>query len=77
MVKSYGDPEHGAGHQGLFFLDALWRSLEKLSGDPGLEIASYRSSLGESCGATEEVASCLEKVGFLFNLQVCQVSFVV
>ena len=75
VLKSYGDPEHGAGRQGLFFLDALWRSVEKLSGDPGLEIASYRASLGEleSCKATAEVASYYARVGFLFNLQVGQV----
>ncbi|CAN0076742.1 unnamed protein product, partial [Ascophyllum nodosum] len=47
VLKSYGDSEHGAGSQGLLFLDALWRSVEKLSGDPGLEVASYRASLGE------------------------------
>lgn len=72
VVESYGDPEHGAGSQGLFDLDALWRSLEKLSGDPGLEVASYRASLGEleSCEATAEVASCFAWVGFLFYIQV-------
>ena len=72
VLKSYGDPEHGAGRQGLFFLYALWRSVEKLSGDPGLEVASYRASLGEleSCEATAEVASCYARVGFLSNLQV-------
>lgn len=78
VVKGYGDPEHGAGNRGLFVLDALWRSLEKLSGDPGLEVASYRASLGDldSCGATAEVASCLSRVGYLFNIQVRQVSLV-
>ncbi|CAB1119264.1 unnamed protein product [Ectocarpus sp. CCAP 1310/34] len=71
VLKSYGDPEHGAGNQGLFFLDALWRSVEKLSGDPELEVASYRASLGEleSCEATEDVASSYRWVGFLFNIQ--------
>lgn len=40
VVKGYGDPEHGAGNQGLFVLGALWRSVEKLSGDLGLEVSS-------------------------------------
>ena len=72
VSKSYGDPEHGAGRQGLFFLDALWRSVEKLSGNFGLEVASYRASLGEleSYEATAEVASFYALVGTLFKLQV-------
>ena len=72
VLKSYGDPEHGAGRQGLFFLDALWRSVEKLSGNFGLEVASYRASLGEleSYEATAEVASFYALVGILFKLQV-------
>ena len=75
VLKSYGDPEHGAGSQGFYVLDALWRSVEQLSGDPRLEIVSYRTSLGEleSYEATVEVASSYSWVGFLFNLQVGQV----
>ncbi|CAM9138218.1 unnamed protein product, partial [Ectocarpus sp. 13 AM-2016] len=71
VLESYRDPEHGAGRQGLFFLDALWRSVEKLSGDPELEVASYRASLGEleSCKATEAVARSYSSVGSLFNIQ--------
>ncbi|CAM9752024.1 unnamed protein product [Ectocarpus sp. 6 AP-2014] len=71
VLESYGDPEHGAGDQGIFFLDALWRSVEKLSGDPQLEVASYRASLGEleSGEATEAVARSCSSVGFLFNVQ--------
>ncbi|CAN0382120.1 unnamed protein product [Ectocarpus sp. 8 AP-2014] len=71
VLESYGDPEHGAGDQGLFFLDALWRSVEKLSGDPELEVASYRASLGEleSCEATKAVATSYCSVGFLFDIQ--------
>ncbi|CAB1113143.1 unnamed protein product [Ectocarpus sp. CCAP 1310/34] len=63
VLKSYRDPEHGAGNQSLFFLDALWRSVEKLSGDPELEVAL------ESCEATEAVARSYWSVGFLFNIQ--------
>lgn len=75
VVKSYENPEHGAGNEGLSVLDALWRSAEKLSGDPGLEVASYRTSLGEleSCEATADVASSYASVGFLFNIQVRQI----
>ncbi|CAN0119504.1 unnamed protein product, partial [Ectocarpus sp. 4 AP-2014] len=71
VLESYGDPEHSAGDQGLFFLDALWRSVEKLSGDPELEVASYRASLGEleSCEATTAVATSYCSVGFLFEIQ--------
>ncbi|CAM9900520.1 unnamed protein product [Ectocarpus sp. 4 AP-2014] len=71
VLESFRDPEHGAGDQGLFFLDALWRSVEKLSRDPGLEVASYRASLGEleSCEATEAVARSYWSVGFLFKIQ--------
>ncbi|CAN0265689.1 unnamed protein product, partial [Ectocarpus fasciculatus] len=71
VVKHYYNPEHGAGDQGLFVLDALWRSVENLSGNPGLEVASYSTSLGEfeSCGATADVASSYSYVGFLFDIQ--------
>lgn len=31
-------PGAGAGNQGLFVLGALWRSVEKLTGDLGLEV---------------------------------------
>ncbi|CAN0023190.1 unnamed protein product [Ectocarpus fasciculatus] len=75
VLKSYRDPEHGAGDQGLFFLDALWRSVEKLSGDPELEVASYRASLAElgSCEETEALATSYWSVGFLFYIQVRQI----
>ncbi|CAN0459970.1 unnamed protein product [Ectocarpus sp. 12 AP-2014] len=74
VLESYRDPEHGAGNQGLFFLDALWRSTEKLAGDPELEVASYRASLGEleSGEATEAVTRSYRSVGALFNIQVRQ-----
>ncbi|CAM9232131.1 unnamed protein product [Scytosiphon promiscuus] len=72
VVKGYGNPEHGAGNQGFFVLDALWRSVEQLAGDTELEVASYSTSLGEleSCGATTDVAKSYSCVGFLFNIQV-------
>lgn len=72
VVEGYKNPEHGAGEQGLFFLDALWRSVENLSGDSELEIASYRASLGEleSSEATADLANSYSSVGLLFNLQV-------
>lgn len=75
VVKSYGGPEHGAGNQGLLVLDALWRSVQKLSGDLGLEVSSYDASLREleSCEATTDVASCFAIVGLLCYLQVCLV----
>lgn len=71
VLRSYGDPEHGVGNQGLFFLDSLWRSVEKLSGNPELEVTSYRTSLGEleSCEATEDVANSYGWVGGLFDIQ--------
>ncbi|CAM9971540.1 unnamed protein product [Ectocarpus sp. 8 AP-2014] len=74
VLKSYGNPEHGAGDQGLFFLDALWRSVEKLSGDPELEVASYGTSLREleSGKMTEAVARSYWSVGLLFDIQVRQ-----
>ena len=75
VLKSYRDPEHGAGSQGLFCLDALWRSVEKLSRNSALEVTSYRASIGElgSCEATAKVARSYAWVDFLFNLQVGQV----
>eukprot|EP00752_Nemacystus_decipiens_P017213 g15421.t2 len=71
VLKSYENPEHGAGNQGLFVLDSLWRSVEKLSGDSKLEVASYSASLGalESCEATTDVACSYSSVAFLFNIQ--------
>ena len=68
VLKSYSDPEYGAGRQGLFLLDALWRSVEELSSNSRLEVASYHASLGEleSCEATPEVASYNVRVGLLF-----------
>lgn len=74
VLKSYKHPEHGAGNQGLFVLDSLWRSVEKLAQDPGLEVASYRASLGEleSCEATADLANSYASIGFLFNIQVRQ-----
>ncbi|CAM9767482.1 unnamed protein product [Ectocarpus fasciculatus] len=71
VLESYGDPKHGAGNQGVFYLDALWRSVEKLSGDPELEVASYCASLEEleSCEATEDIATSYGWVSFLFNVQ--------
>lgn len=47
VVKRYESLENGAGSQGFFFLAALWRSVEELSGDRNLEIASYSVSLKE------------------------------
>lgn len=72
VLFGYENPEHGAGDQGLFFLDALWRSVEKLSGDSELEIASYRASLEELEGseATVDVARSYSSVGYLFFTQV-------
>lgn len=77
-VKRYENPEHGAGNQGLFVLDALWRSVKKLSEDPGLEVASYSTSLGEleSSKATADVANSYSSVGFLFHIQVRHMFFV-
>lgn len=72
VVQGYCDPRHGAGENGLFFLDALWRSAEELSGDPRLEVDSYSASLKEleSCEETEDVANSYARIGFLFNVQV-------
>ncbi|CAM9716370.1 unnamed protein product, partial [Hapterophycus canaliculatus] len=71
VVKIYGSPEHGAGDQGFLVLDALWRSVEELSGDPGLEVKSYNASLEEleSCEATADLVKMYSSVGFLFHLQ--------
>ncbi|CAN0449654.1 unnamed protein product, partial [Ectocarpus fasciculatus] len=45
---------------------------EKLSGDAGLEVASYSTSLGElesSCEMTADTAKSYSSVGFLFKIQ--------
>ncbi|CAN0356217.1 unnamed protein product, partial [Ectocarpus fasciculatus] len=44
---------------------------EKLSGDPELEVASYRASLAElgSCEETEALATSYWYVGDLFEIQ--------
>ena len=75
VLDSYDNPAHGAGNHGLFVLDALWRSVEELSGDLELEVASYSTSLGElgeleSCEATMDVAGSFSSVGLLFCIQV-------
>lgn len=78
VVTSYKDPGHGAGNQGLFGVGALRRSVEELSGNLELEVASYRASLEglESCEATANVARSYSSVGFLFYLQVRHVSYI-
>lgn len=77
VVEGYGDPKHGAGKCGLFFLDALWRAVEELSGDHQLEVESYRASLKEleSCVETMDVANSYAWIGVLFNAQVQEVLF--
>lgn len=72
VVEKYDNPEHGAGVQGFYSLAALWRSVEELSGDLGLEVASYRASLGEleACETNADVACLFSRVGRLFELQV-------
>ena len=72
VVDGYENAEHGAGDQGLYVLAALWRSVETLSGDLGLEVASYRASLGEleSFVANVDAARSLWRIGRLFFLQV-------
>lgn len=76
VVKGYSSRKHGAGGEGLLSLAALWRSAEKLSGDPDLEVDSYRTSLQdfESCEANADVARLYSSIGFLFVLQVRQFS---
>ncbi|CAN0272778.1 unnamed protein product [Ectocarpus sp. 12 AP-2014] len=71
VLRGFYNPEHGPANQGLFVLDALWRSVEELSGNSKLEVASYSTSLGEleSCDATTDVAFTYLSVGFLFNIQ--------
>lgn len=72
VLRGFDNPEHGPGNQGLFVLDALWRSVEELSENSKLEVASYSISLGESesCEATMDVAGSYSYVGSLFNIQV-------
>ncbi|CAM9821168.1 unnamed protein product [Scytosiphon promiscuus] len=71
VVMEFQNPEHGAGAQGLYVLASLWRSVEKLSGNPELQVASYRVSLREvdSCKAREHVATLYDFIGDLFQLQ--------
>lgn len=77
VARSCSDIENDVGMQDMFMLGTLWRSVEQLSGNLGLEVASYRVSLGrlESCEATEEVADSYWSVGMLFEMQVREVSF--
>lgn len=72
VVEDFQDPEHGAGEQGLYFLMALWRSVEELSGNPKLQADSYRATLGEleSCGTSTNVGSWYSRVGDIFLRQV-------
>lgn len=72
VVNDYVNPKHGAGNRGLFQLDSLWRSVETLSGNSTLEVASYKTSLEklEPCEATEELARIYSSVGMLFDIQV-------
>lgn len=74
VVAGYESPEQIAGSPDFSVLAALWRSVEELLGDPGLEVASYRASLGEleSGEATAGVARAYSSVASLFNLQVLQ-----
>ncbi|CAN0202560.1 unnamed protein product, partial [Pylaiella littoralis] len=71
VVEGYRNSEHGASDQGLFFLDALWRSVEKLSGDSELEVHSYRTSLRESelFKATIHTAKFYSSVVHLLEIQ--------
>eukprot|EP00752_Nemacystus_decipiens_P009503 g8495.t2 len=82
VVTRYRGLEHGAWNQGCFVLDALWRSVETLSGDHGLEVATYLASLRElgsyeadadtaksySC-VDADVAKSYSCVGSFFELQ--------
>ncbi len=72
VVKEYKQQAHVAGVRGFLLLAALWRSVEQLSGDCGLEAAAYRTSLAKlnSREPSTDVASCLCSIGDLFNLQV-------
>lgn len=72
VVAGYESPEEAAGSPALSVLASLWRSVEELLGDPGLEIASYRASLGEmeSGEATAGLARAYSSIGSLFSLQV-------
>lgn len=70
VVHTYSDTGELAG--GVYSLMALWRSLEELSGDTGLEVKTYTTSLGalERGEATSDVASTYGAVARLFDLQV-------
>ncbi|CAM9281636.1 unnamed protein product [Scytosiphon promiscuus] len=48
VLRRYLTWEHGAGNQSWFSLAALWRSAEELSGNPQLQVESYRASLKEA-----------------------------
>lgn len=76
VVTEYMKPKHDPGRQDMSVLSALWRSVEKLAGDPGLEDSAYRTSLGElnSLDATEDVATLYFSVGILFKFQVWRAS---
>eukprot|EP00903_Cladosiphon_okamuranus_P011715 g11018.t1 len=71
VVEIFEETEHGAGHQAILVLDALWRSVEELSGDHGLEAALYDASVREyeSREATADAAKCYSLVASLFFLQ--------
>lgn len=78
VLKRYQDPDHDAGSQGLFVLDALWRSVENLSRNSQLEVDSYHTSLREleTCEAMADVANCYHCVGSLFRIQARQILLV-
>ena len=84
VLRSYGPVERGGGEEGLLVLGALWRSIEHLSGNFGLEVAAYDASLGIAmhrltlAGSEEAGEAILDAVrscfaaGSLFQLQVRQ-----
>lgn len=71
-MKPFAKPEHDPGRRDTSVLHALWLSVEKLAGDPGLENSAYRTSLRElgSLDAAEDVATSYFAVGILFKYQV-------
>lgn len=70
VVHTYSD--NGEVDGGVYSLMALWRSLEELSGDPGLEVKTYTNSLVDLEGseATFDAATTYGAVARLFDLQV-------
>ena len=72
VVQAYNNPKHGIGDQGFFFLAALWRSVEELSGDRGLQVSSYSASLKElePCGENADAASIFSSIARLYYRQV-------